>query len=126
MLSQSESRGSYKTLSNNNSSLSGSTNEGTVILKAEERKQANRASYRLRFEGTGFTSDYLFYRLCKPLQRQPQDFVPIYESETPLRSSNGKHEFKDANIQLAALFPREDTQPALLEVFAWYPELLTN
>ena len=90
---------------------------GQVVIKGEELKSRARGYYRLRLEGNGFATPYLFYRLHKQLSNQ--HFVAIYESETSKQQPDGKHPFKDADIHVAALFPEEDARPAMIEVYQW-------
>ncbi len=89
-----------------------------MVIKGEEMKPQVRGSYRLRLQGTGFATPYLFYRLHKQLRNQ--QFVAVYESETSKQQPDGKHPFKEADIHVAALFPEEDVRPAMIEVYQWY------
>jgi hypothetical protein len=78
----------------------------------------------MKFKALGFTQPAIFYRLNKQLTSG--QFVAIYESETSKRIGTDTHEFKLVEVYSSELINDNENQPAMIEVFSWYIEILKH
>lgn len=86
-------------------------------MKAQEKKRGSLISYKIKYEGLEFQTQFLFYRLYKLLDNM--QFAAIYESETSRKTGDGKHLFNEAEIYSAVLINDDETRKAMIEVFQW-------
>eukprot|EP00826_Nyctotherus_ovalis_P039150 TRINITY_DN3738_c0_g3_i9.p1 TRINITY_DN3738_c0_g3~~TRINITY_DN3738_c0_g3_i9.p1 ORF type:complete len:552 (+),score=115.99 TRINITY_DN3738_c0_g3_i9:240-1895(+) len=93
-------------------------NLGKLVITGEEKKKGSNVMYKIMFEGRGFNSEYLFYRLNRV--GAAGNYAPIMESETARKvKEESVHKFTQIEIPKAALIKDDEDKKAMVEVFGW-------